>query len=497
MGKNFPIIGEGAASSCSVKPAVHVLNHNSERLGAAKFQGKAAVITLGCAKNHVDSEVMLGVLKKRGFEIVSDVSNADVAIVNTCGFLQSSVQESIDCVLEIAEHKKTGRLRRLVVAGCMVERYNGSIEDELPEVDAFIGVNDILKVGNVAILDSSENASEGESQQEDFLTGAARPYFLYDDTTPRQLDTVPHSAWVKISEGCNRPCTFCIIPQIRGPMRSRQLDSVVREVAELASQGVKEVNLVAQDLTDFGSDYGSEAGKSNISNLLRALDEKTRIKWIRLLYAYPLGINEELLRSIRDLPSVCNYLDVPLQHASERILRDMKRPLGRYSPRGVVDLIKKTAPEIAVRTTFIVGFPGETDKDVLELEQFVRESDFSSVGVFCYSKEQGTPSFNLPGHISEKEKNARREQIMLAQQESQSKRLSRFVGQRIEVLVDGLHEETELLFTARARFQAPEVDGMVIINDADTEAGTIQAGSFCQVEITEVAGYDLVGKVVV
>ena len=211
-------------------------------------------------------------------------------------------------------------------------------------------------------------------------------------------------------------------------------------------------------------------GKSSVAALLRSLDEKTRIKWIRLLYAYPLGINEELLRTIRDLPSVCNYLDVPLQHASERILRDMKRPLGRFSARGVVDLIKKTTPEIAVRTTFIVGFPGETEQDVLELEKFVRESSFSSVGVFTYSKEQGTPSFDLPGHISEKEKNARREQIMLAQQDAQAERLKQYLGQQIEVLVDGLHEETELLFTARSRFQAPEVDGMVIVNDADRKS---------------------------
>lgn len=490
MSKSFPIVGEGsAATSCSTKPSVHLLNSKGSRLSPDKYQGKAAVITLGCAKNQVDSEVMLGVLKNRGFEIVSDVANADVAIINTCGFLQSSVQESIDCILDVAAHKKTGRLRRLVVAGCMVQRYTGgSIKDDLPEVDAFIGVNDILKIGQVASLSEA-----GSEPVEDFLSGAERPYFLYDDTTPRQLDSVPHSAWVKISEGCNRPCTFCIIPQIRGPMRSRQTDSVVREVAELAAQGVKEVNLVAQDLTDFGSDHES---KSSISKLLQALDSSTRIKWIRLLYAYPLGISEELLKNIRDLPTVCNYLDVPLQHASERVLRDMKRPLGRFAPRGVMELINKIAPEIAVRTTFIVGFPGETEEDVLDLERFVRESNFSSVGVFTYSKEHGTPSFDLPGHISEKEKNARRSQIMIAQQESQALRLKGYLGQKLEVLVDGLHEETELLWTARSKFQAPEVDGMVIINDVMDDAAEVKAGDIRTVEVTEVAGYDLVGRVV-
>lgn len=486
LGKVLPIVGEPDAGSCSTQPSVHYLEGDGSLLAPMAYQGKAAVVTLGCAKNHVDSEVMLGVLKKRGFEIVNDVAQADVAIVNTCGFLQSSVKESIDCVLNVAEHKQNGRLRRLVVAGCMVERYQGSIHDELPEVDAFIGVNDLLKVADVAKLDPDTTS--------DFLSDAARPYFLYDDSTPRQLATVPHTAWVKISEGCNRPCTFCIIPKIRGPMRSRNIDSVVREVAELASQGVREVNLVAQDLTDFGSDQKSE-GKINISQLLHSLDTMTRIPWVRLLYAYPLGINEELLHTISELPSVCDYLDVPFQHVSEKVLRDMKRPLGKFSPRGVADLIQKTSPQIAVRTTFIVGFPGETEKDVLDLENFVREFPFSSVGVFTYSKEQGTPSFDLPGHVSEKEKRARRAQIMVAQQEAQAKRLQQFVGKELEVLLEGPHQETDLLFSGRTRFQAPEVDGVVIINDVQAGSKSLQAGSFVKVKVTEVAGYDLVASI--
>jgi ribosomal protein S12 methylthiotransferase len=491
MTKGLSIIGESAANagSCSVTPELRLLNVEAKHLEANKFLGRAAVITLGCAKNQVDSEIMLGVLRKRGFEIVSDLELADVAIVNTCGFLQSSVQESVDCVLNVADYKKTGRLKKLVVAGCMVQRYSGSLEKDLPEVDQFIGVNDILSVAEAA----------GAEPLADFLTSAERPYFLYDESMPRQLDSMPHSAWVKIAEGCNRPCTFCIIPQIRGPMRSRPIDSIVREVAELSARGVKEVNLVAQDLTDFGSD---QAGKPKLAHLLKALDEQTRIKWIRLLYTYPLGITDELLAAILAHESVCKYIDVPLQHASEAVLRKMQRPLGKNSPRGVVERIYAASTDIAIRTTFIVGFPGETEQDIMDLEQFVRESNFSSVGVFTYSPEQGTPSFDMDGHIPEKEKNARRSRIMLAQQEVQNQRLKKMIGKEFEVLIDGEHEETELLWVARTRFQAPEVDGTVIINDVEealtTAAGgsEVAVGQIRKVQITEVAGYDLVGKLI-
>ncbi len=486
MSKGLSIIGEPTGQgSCSSSPNPQLLNL-PDSVSAKSFLGRAAVITLGCAKNQVDSEIMLGALRKRGFDIVSDLEQADVAIVNTCGFLQSSVQESIDCILNVAEYKKTARLRKLVVAGCMVQRYSGSIEEDLPEVDEFIGVNDILKVADVAML-------EKDGSSEDFLSGAERPYFLYDETMPRQLDSSPHYAWVKISEGCNRPCTFCIIPQIRGPMRSRPIDSVVREVAELSARGVKEVNLVAQDLTDFGSD---QAGKPNLATLLRELDAKTRMKWIRLLYTYPLGINAELLQAVLELESVCNYIDVPLQHSSESVLRQMKRPLGRSSPRGVVEQIKKASEDIAIRTTFIVGFPGETEQDILDLENFVRESNFSSVGVFTYSPEQGTPSHDMSGHISEKEKKARRAQIMLAQQEVQSRQLNAMIGKEFEVMIDGTHEETELLWVARSRFQAHEVDGTFIINDAEGYEGSLAVGEFCKVQVTEVAGYDLVARII-
>lgn len=485
MTSRLPIIGETApdhdhdhAGAACTDGHVAVNIHPESGVPLQAFRGRAGVVTLGCAKNQVDSEIMLGVLRRSGYEIVSDVERADVLIVNTCGFLESAVKEGIDCVLELADLKERGQLRRLIVAGCMVERYGQELKASMPEVDAFMTTSDLLKSADVAggsfssVLDSS-----------------ARPYFLYDDAMPRQLSTPSHTAYVKIAEGCNRPCTFCIIPRIRGAMRSRSLTSVVREVQSLGAQGVREINLVAQDLTAYGEDQKG----ASIVELLRALDQTRAVDWIRLLYAYPLGVNEELLRTIVELPSVCNYLDIPLQHASERVLREMRRPLGKFSPRKLVEFIHKTAPQIHVRTTFIVGFPGETEADVDELESLIREGDFSHVGIFTYSAEQGTPAHDMAQQVPQEVKDERRDRLMLAQQEVMEERLQRFVGERLPVLVEGPHEESDLLLAGRTAFQAPEVDGSVIINDVASEAGALASGSFVDVEITEVAGYDLVG----
>jgi len=477
-----------------LKKSLTILSQEGVSIGApppaldsSSFRGRAAVITLGCAKNQVDSEVMLGVLLQSGYEIVQAVEDADVAIINTCGFLESAVQEGIDCIIEVAELKQTGRLRRLLVAGCMVERYRGDLAQEFPEVDAFLTTDQLLDVGKAA-----------DAGVDKLFEKAARPYFLYDDSVPRFLSTRSHTAYVKVSEGCNRPCAFCIIPQIRGAMRSRDLDSVVREVNQLSQTGVREVNLVAQDLTA----YGSDSSNADLPQLLKALNDRTGIEWIRLLYAYPLGINRELLSVIRDLPAVCEYLDFPLQHASEKVLRAMKRPLGKYSPRKMVDFIREVAPEIHLRTTFIVGFPGETEQDICELESLIRDGNFTSVGIFEYSPEPGTPAAELDGQIPSELAKERRERLMLLQQSQVDARLTQFIGKRLDVLVEGLHEESDLLLTGRARFQAPEVDGVVIINDF---SGEIQedidisslTGRVGSVEISEVVGYDLVGTLVV
>lgn len=479
---------ENDLPSSSEAPILFNIGESKEINSNIKFRGRAAIVTLGCAKNHVDSEVMLGALRNQGYDVVNEVEQADIAIVNTCGFLESSIKESIDCILDVAKLKESGRLRRLIVAGCAVERFLGEIDQTMPEVDAFVGLNDILQIGDVA----------GGGQVAKQLSEAARPYFLYDDTLPRELATRSHTAYVKISEGCDRPCTFCIIPKIRGPLRSRSIESVVREVQALGAKGVKEINLVAQDLTSFGKDLKG----GNLNDLLHQLDRVKAVDWIRLLYAYPVGTDQELLRSIVELPSICNYLDIPLQHASERVLKDMKRPIGRYSARPMVEFINKIAPEIQIRTTFIVGFPGETDEDVDQLVELVSAGYFASVGVFTYSREPGTPSYELAGQLPEEEKSARRERVMLAQQLVVEGRLSNYKGKKIDVLIEGTHEESDMLLVGRANFQAPEVDGTVIINEAvgdfDSDKSLLNlVGSIHPVEVSEIAGYDLVGKVII
>jgi ribosomal protein S12 methylthiotransferase len=366
----------------------------------------------------------------------------------------------------------------------MVERYKGDIRQALPEVDAFIALDGLMSVGQLA--------QGADDNLTDILNEGARPYFLYDDTMPRHLASQPHMAYVKISEGCNRPCAFCIIPQIRGAMRSRSIESITREVVALGAQGVKEINLVAQDLTAFGGDRGSE----RLVDLLRALDAAKAVRWIRLLYAYPVGVDDELLRAIVELPTVCNYLDVPLQHASERVLKAMKRPIGRFGSRRFVEYVKSTAPDIKLRTTFIVGFPGETEEDIAELENFVAEGHFESVGVFTYSPEQGTDAFEMGDQISEKEKRIRRDRIMLAQQKVRIERNAEYIGSEMDVLVEGPHEETDMLLSGRIASQAPEVDGCILINDIVEGLGEVVGGYFGRVKITEVSGYDLVGTLV-
>jgi ribosomal protein S12 methylthiotransferase len=484
MAKGLKIVDQSAAAnSCgpggAYSGAGAVINLPSVK--PQEFQGRVAVVTLGCAKNRVDSEVMLGSFIKSGFEVVTDPSSADVILVNTCSFLESSVKESIDAILEVSEFKTKGRARQILVAGCLVERYREELLNTLPEVDRYVSIDDISKVGDIA----SGNFNS-------LIERAARPYFLYDDTLPRYLSTKSHTAYVKISEGCNRPCTYCIIPKIRGAMRSRDLDSVVREVRDLGARGVREISLIAQDLTSYGLDKKGP----KLVDLLKALDKEKAVDWIRLLYAYPVGTDDELLRAIVDLPSVVEYLDIPLQHSSDEVLKAMKRPVGQYSARKITEKIRTVAPEIAIRTTFIVGFPGETEKDVDDLESFIKEGHFTNLGVFTYSPEPGTPSHDMPGQIPQKIKEARRARLMLAQKEVVTKKLDSFVGKNLEVLVEGTHEDTDLLLSGRTRFQAPEIDGTIIINEFAEGISGVKPGEIGTVEITEVAGYDLVGTMV-
>lgn len=480
MSNALKILEHSAKDSCSTSKVGAAISVNIP-IKRDDFKGRAAVVTLGCAKNQVDSEIMLGNLASNGYEIVTDPAEAEVIIVNTCGFLEASVKESIDTILELSELKEKGRCRQILVAGCLVERYKDELHSSLPEVDKFVGIDEINKVADIA-----------SDKIKALLDSAARPYFLYDDSMPRTLSTANFTAYVKVSEGCNRPCTFCIIPRIRGEIRSRSIESIVKEVQALGAQGVKEINLVAQDLTAFGLDNGT--GK--LVDLLRAIDQSQAVKWVRMLYAYPVGVDLELLKEIVALPSVVEYIDIPLQHSSENVLKAMKRPLGKFSPRNLVEFIRSNAPEIKIRTTFIVGFPGETESDIADLEDFIAAGHFSSVGVFMYSKEAGTPSYDYPDHVSEKVKEQRRERLMLAQQKVVFERNQTLIGQQFEVIVQGTHRDTDLLLSGRTRFQAPDVDGEVIINELVDENNPPQVGDIVTVEITEISGYDLVGKII-
>jgi len=455
------------------------------------------MVTLGCAKNLVDSEVMLGALRARGFRPIDIPEEADLIVVNTCAFLQSAVEEGIDRILEMAKLKESGRCRRLIVAGCMVERYRKDLESSLPEVDRFISTDELLSVGD-----------DGSTAEETFRA-ARRPYFLYDESMPRVISTLGHTAYVKISEGCNRPCSFCIIPKIRGELRSRPLASVVSEIDSLVRQGVREINLVAQDLTAYGSDLLKKPGASLLAELLREINsvkESTGADfWTRLLYAYPIGVTDELLKHISTLPAICNYLDLPLQHISNSVLKRMNRPLGERGTRGLIEQIATSAPEIALRTTFIVGFPGETEDDIRLLEEFVSAGYFTNVGVFSYSQEPESKAYTLEEQLDDELKEERRKRIMEAQQAVVAKRGEAYLGERLRVLIDDHHEDSDLLLSARAEWQAPETDGTVIINELpdsllsengeEYEVERIK-GRFAEVEISEIAGYDLVGRLI-
>ncbi len=485
--QSFKIVGQDKAKELP-QPSVHA---------DKDFAGNVAMVTLGCAKNLVDSEVMLGALRGRGFRVIAEPQDADLIVVNTCAFLQSAVEEGIERILELSHYKTSGRCRRLVVAGCMVERYKGELEQSLPEVDQFLSTDELLEVGKES------------KTTETCFEEARRPYFLYDESMPRVVSTAQHSTYLKIAEGCNRPCTFCIIPKLRGGFRSRSRESITEEAQGFLQNGVRELNLVAQDLTAYGSDFPGNRGiKSELPSLLRSISTLAPAEmqyWIRLLYAYPIGVNEELLRTIVESPNICNYLDIPLQHSSGAVLKRMQRPLGEKGTRSLVEHMRATSPEIAIRSTFIVGFPGETEEDVDSLENFIAEGHFANVGVFTYSQEEEAKSFSFDAQVDESVKVERRERIMEAQQVVVQRMLEAKVGTRELVLIDGTHEDTDLLLSARAEWQAPETDGVVIINDIDVEENADSAegfssldlaGRFCTVEYKEVAGYDLVATIV-
>lgn len=434
-------------------------------------------MSLGCPKNLVDSEVMLGRLQARGYELVADARKAEVIVVNTCAFIDRAKQESVDTILEMAREKEEGRAKRLVVTGCLAQRYDGELRREIPEIDATLGTGQV---------DDIVRAVEGEPTATDAAEGL--PTWVYDHTSPRLVSTPSYMAYVKISEGCDYTCAFCIIPTLRGRHRSRNVEDVVAEVRGLAARGVKEVVLVAQDSTRYGLDHGLKDG---LAYLLRRLGRVDGIRWIRVMYAYPATLSDRVLDAIASEEKVVKYVDIPLQHASDAVLRRMKRPTGRGNLLGMIERIRARVPGVSIRTSFIVGFPGESDADFAELVAFVKDAEFDNVGVFTYSDEEGTSSYDLPGRVAPAVKGRRRARVMAAQKRISARRNRARVGTTAEVLVEGTHPDTDLLLRGRLAGQAPEVDGMVLIND-----GTAEPGSFVRCEITEAHAYDVVARVV-
>jgi ribosomal protein S12 methylthiotransferase len=447
---------------------------------------KVGFISLGCPKNLVDSEVMMGRLKAEGYEITSDASEADTVVVNTCGFIDAAKKESVEAILEAARLKAGGSCRRLVVAGCLVERYRDELRAEIPEVDAFIGTSQLDQITTAA--DARVNARSLPV----LPLGNQTATYLYDESTPRVLATPAHYAYVKIAEGCDRPCAFCFIPQMRGHFRSRRFGSVLAEAEQLAARGVKEIILVAQDSSRYGEDLGESDA---LAHLMRELCRVEGVEWVRVMYTYPTHISDAFLDVLAEEPKAVKYLDMPLQHASRGVLKLMKRGGDRASLERLVGRVRARVPGVAVRTTFITGFPGETEEDFEELRAFVRSVEFDRVGVFTYSDEEGTPAFDLPGKVDAKTARRRRTQLMKEQARVSKKKNREKVGRTVRVLFEGASAETDLLWQGRMETQAPDIDGCVLINDAP-EGCRPAPGDFVNVRIREAQQYDLVGEIV-
>jgi ribosomal protein S12 methylthiotransferase len=447
---------------------------------------KIGFVSLGCPKNLVDSEVMLGMAEKDGHEITADASQADVLVVNTCAFIDRAKQESIDTILEMAELKKQAAGRRLIVTGCLAERYRDELKKEIPEIDAVYGTGEVADFVQ-GLAPGVKPLTFHKTRTPAF--GVDLPTYIYDADTPRKRVTPGHYAYVKIAEGCDYKCAFCIIPKMRGHYRSRSIDSIVQEAKQLASQGVKELLLISQDSTFYGIDRGERGA---LPNLLRALNGVDGIEWIRLLYLYPTTITSEVIDAIADLDKVVKYIDLPLQHASDAVLKRMKRPGTRQSYKRLLDNIRARIPNVALRTTFIVGLPGETADDFAQLESFVDEVGFDHVGVFTYSHEEGTTAFELQDDVPAATKKKRQERLMARQRDIVAARQQTRLGEKTRLVVDGQSPEHELVLQGRLAGQAPEIDPVVYLTDCDPSE--IAKGSFIDVEIVGAQEYDLIAR---
>jgi ribosomal protein S12 methylthiotransferase len=472
---------------------------------------KVGFVSLGCPKNLVDSEVMMGLLARAGAELTRRAEDADVIVVNTCSFIESAQQESVNTILEMAGHKTGGKAKKLVVAGCLVERFRDQIRRDIPEVDAVVGTGELEKILAATGISSQATAQsnspfvvlqsrpEGDARaaqgrfSRESWEGAVRdlPNYLYDDATPRILATPGHMAYIKIAEGCDHPCTFCIIPQLRGQFRSRRFESVVAEAERLAQSGVREITLIGQDTTCYGEDFGLKDGLALLLEKLAAIED---LRWVRFLYAYPNKITGKLLETIAGHEKICSYMDVPLQHASASVLKRMKRGGGADVFLRSIAKMRRVVPELTLRTSFIVGFPGETEKEFEELCDFVREAQFDWMGAFAYSDQDGASAYALDKKLSPREIERRRKHLMSIQRQISKKKKKALVGRELDLLLEGESEETELLLEGRTAMHAPEIDGKVFVNDFPEEIDP-QPGQFYRCEITEAHDYDLVAKI--
>jgi len=493
-------------------------------------------ISLGCPKNLVDSEVMMGLLDRAGARLTARPEDAEILVVNTCSFIDTAKQESVDTILEMARHKTSGSARKLIVAGCLVERYRDEIMKSIPEVDAVVGTGELESILAAAgmtmpaaapshfnILTSSHAAEvrpglesraathktdiayrpEGDLREQqgrfsrDEWQGAAHmlPTYLYDESTPRYITTGRTSAYIKIAEGCDHPCTFCVIPNLRGKFRSRRFESVVAEARLLVARGVQEITLIGQDTTCYGEDLGLKDG---LATLLDELARIPNLRWLRFLYAYPNRITNKLLATIAQHDNICKYLDVPLQHASSSVLKTMKRGAGADIFLKTLEKVRRAVPGIALRTSFIVGFPGETIADFETLQEFITAAKFDWLGVFSYSHEEGSAAFSLAAQVPKRTIEARRRRLMKLQQSISKRAKQQWVGRELVVLAEGPSTETDLLWEARTQFHAPEIDGKVYINDLANlgpAISTLEAGRFYRAEITEAHDYDVVARI--
>jgi ribosomal protein S12 methylthiotransferase len=442
---------------------------------------KVGFVSLGCPKNLVDSEVMMGILAREGYELTPRADEAEVLVVNTCSFIEPAQKESVDAILEMAEHKKFGAAKKLIVAGCLVERYRDQILEQVPEVDAVVGTGEVERI---------LEAVEGDLR----VLPSEPPAFLYHNLTPRVITTPRHAAYIKIAEGCDHPCSFCIIPQLRGKFRSRRFESVVREAENLAAAGAREVTLIGQDTTSYGEDLGLRDG---LAQLLAKLAQVDELLWVRFLYAYPNRVTQKLLDTLAEHPRLAKYMDMPLQHASRNVLARMKRGSHGDAFLRLLERIRATIPGVALRTSFIVGFPGETEDDFAELCDFVRAAKLDWMGVFEYSDVDNAGSFALDGKVDVGTIQERRNRLMAIQKKISREKLRAFRDRTAIALVEGPSAENPLVWEARLEGMAPDIDGKVYLTDVELTGGEVAAvGDVARVEITKTDAYDVIGRVV-